>query len=88
MKPQQFSGDHHHHHDSLMNRRDSKRTVTIQEKLRLVYEKALGKMAAGQTSMGDGGRNNIIQEHERRNQRSFIEDPIRTMIFLGSWSHT
>lgn len=38
----------------------------------------------------DGGRpmNSISREIERRNKRRGIEDPIRTIMFLSSWSHT
>ena len=77
MKPQQFSGE-----GSLGA--ESKRT--FREKLRQACEAALGSKA-------HNNQNDLLisKEIERRrwvknNYRA--EDPIRTMMFLGSWSHT
>lgn len=77
MKPQHFSGD-----SSLI--RESK--MTIGEKLRRAYATTMTVMVGDKTPSERGIK--ISKEIERRNGRSGIEDPLRTMMFLGSWSHT
>lgn len=77
MKPQHFSGD-----SSFI--RESK--MTIGEKLRRAYATTMTVMVGDKTPNERGIK--ISKEIERRNGRSGIEDPLRTMMFLGSWSHT
>lgn len=73
MKPQHLSGDS-----------SSKRTMG--EKLRQAWAAAMVAMAGSGTMKGGGI--SISKAIERRNRRSGVEDPLRTMMFLGSWSHT
>jgi hypothetical protein len=77
MKPQHVSGD-----GSLTQ--DSKRTVG--EKLRQAYEVA--RIAVAENRVWEGCSLPISKEIERRRWSYHAEDPIRTMMFLGSWSHT
>lgn len=77
MKPQHISGD------GSLNQ-DSKRTVG--EKLRQAYEVA--RIAVAETRVWEGCSLPISKEIERRRRSYHAEDPIRTMMFLGSWSHT
>lgn len=66
---------------------DAESKRTFKEKLRQACETALGF---------HGGRSDvsITDELERRrrrlnmNKNYVAEDPIRTMMFLGSWNHT
>ncbi|WOG83769.1 hypothetical protein DCAR_0102947 [Daucus carota subsp. sativus] len=78
MKPHHLSGD-----SSLI--RESK--MTIGEKLRRAYATTMTVMV-GDTNPNQRGNIKISKEIERRNGRSGLEDPLRTMMFLGSWSHT
>lgn len=90
MKPQQFSGDdHHYQEESLMDCHEAKKPSRMGETLRRVYD-ATAKVATpgNQPLRGKGGWNYFSRELERRNKWSGIEDPIRTVMFLGSWSHT
>ncbi|CAL5433225.1 unnamed protein product [Camellia sinensis] len=89
MKPQNFSGD-----SSLIH--ESKRTIG--EKFRQVYEKAIVSMIGNEIPMRSRSDRDykcrydrlFSREIERQkgNWRYGVEDPIRTMMFLGSWSHT
>lgn len=82
MKPQQyFSSDG----NSSINHK-SNRTTAIGEKFKRGYEKPVVAMVADR-DLG-AQRNYASKEFERRNKRFVVEDPIRTLIFLGSWSHT
>lgn len=64
---------------------ESKRTVG--EKLRQAYRSAMVAVSENETTAR--GREILIsKEIERRDRGSGLEDPIRTMMFLGSWSHT
>ncbi|KAL8100945.1 hypothetical protein AgCh_032991 [Apium graveolens] len=79
MKPQHLSGD-----SSLI--RESK--MTIGEKLRQAYATTMTVMV-GDTTPNERRRGiKFSKEIERRQGRSGLEDPLRTMMFLGSWSHT
>jgi|UniRef100_A0A2N9EC73 hypothetical protein len=78
MKPQQLSGD-----SSLTQ--ESKRTVG--EKFRQAYEVAI--IAIAKNRVWEACTNlPISKEIERRKWSHHAEDPIRTLMFLGSWSHT
>lgn len=79
MKPQQFSGD------SCLSQ-ESKRT--IREKIGRVYEAALVAMAGSNGAQNGGSSFLVSKQIERRRWNNRTEDPIRTMMFLGSWSHT
>lgn len=80
MKPQHLSGD-----GSLAQ--ESKRTVG--EKFRQVYEVAIIAMAKnGAWEYGGCTSLPISKEIERRKWSYHAEDPIKTLMFLGSWSHT
>ncbi|KAK9282122.1 hypothetical protein L1049_005034 [Liquidambar formosana] len=74
MKSEHFSGG-----SPLIH--ESKRTVG--EMLKQAYETAMAWNGA------PNGRGLPISKEIERRKRSFgAEDPIRTIIFLGSWSHT
>ena len=87
MKLQQFSGDHHHQ-EHLMDYDEAKKVIRRGVTLRRVYADARVAMPGNQTLKGKGGWNYISMELERRNKRSGVEDSIRIIMFLGSWSHT
>lgn len=79
MKPSvQLSGD-----GSLAE--ESKRTVG--EKLRQACEVAVTAIAKSRANW-EGYSLPISKEIERRKWSYRAEDPIRTLMFLGSWSHT
>ncbi|KAK8614564.1 hypothetical protein V6N13_068364 [Hibiscus sabdariffa] len=80
MKPQSLSGDHN---NSLM----AESKGTIREKLKQVCEAAMDVMAKNGVQRGHN-RVPISKEIERRSSNHHAEEPIRTMMFLGSWSHT
>lgn len=77
MKHHSFSGE-----SPLIN--ESKRTVG--EKLRQAYEAAVVAVAGKGSPNGCSAP--ILKEIERRKRSYGVEDPIRTMMFLGSWTHT
>jgi hypothetical protein len=77
MNPQHLSGE-----GSLAQ--ESKKTVG--ENLRLAYEVA--RIAVAKNRVWEGCSLPISKEIERRRWSYHAEDPIRTMMFLGSWSHT
>uniref|UniRef100_F6HZ28 Uncharacterized protein n=1 Tax=Vitis vinifera TaxID=29760 RepID=F6HZ28_VITVI len=60
--------------------------TTVGERLRLAYEAAV--MAVARNWAVKGGGVPIPKEIERRKHCSAADDPIRTMMFLGSWNHT
>ncbi|KAF8006697.1 hypothetical protein BT93_K0875 [Corymbia citriodora subsp. variegata] len=76
MKPQHPSGDPSIGHEG-------KRTATIGERLRRAYEAAVVAAEAP-----NRGRFMTPRDAERRKPVYRVEDPIRTMMFLGSWNHT
>ncbi|KAF7804840.1 hypothetical protein G2W53_043951 [Senna tora] len=80
MKPHHVSGD-----TSLPNN-DS--TRSIGEKLRRVYEAAVVAITADDSLKQR--RPFMCNQTERRgwSHRARADDPIRTMMFLGSWNHT
>ncbi|XVF21940.1 hypothetical protein REPUB_Repub12eG0132300 [Reevesia pubescens] len=79
MKPHQsLSGDN----NSLIGESEG----TIRERLKQVYQAAMDAMV--KNGVQRGHRILIPKEMERRNGNYYAEDPIRTMMFLGSWSHT
>lgn len=63
---------------------DSKRTIG--EKFRQAYEAAM--VAAAGDGVQRGCNVFINRGIERRKPSYRAEDPIRTIMFLGSWSHT
>ncbi|KAB2605171.1 hypothetical protein D8674_004888 [Pyrus ussuriensis x Pyrus communis] len=79
MKPQNICGE-----SSLCD----ESTRGFRETLRQAYQAAMVVMA------GHGGHNNgrglLVSKPigGRRRWNNYAEDPIRTLIFLGSWSHT
>ncbi|KAL4308316.1 hypothetical protein GQ457_01G053700 [Hibiscus cannabinus] len=73
MKPQSLSGDH-----------ESK--GTIREKLKQICEAAMDVMA--KNGVQRGHRIPISKDVERLSSNHYAEEPIRTMMLLGSWSHT
>ncbi|KAI4301383.1 hypothetical protein L6164_034667 [Bauhinia variegata] len=73
MKPHSVSGD-----GSLGNESG----ITIGEKFRRVYEAAVMAMT---TDSLEQRRIVMSKQSERRHRAN---EPIRTMMFLGSWSHT
>ncbi|KAJ0052861.1 hypothetical protein Pint_01011 [Pistacia integerrima] len=75
MKHQHVSGDHH---------QDSKRTIG--EKLREALKAA--RVAVAGDGIEGGHNPSFTRRNERRKPSYRAEDPIRTMMFLGSWSHT
>lgn len=77
MKPHNLSND-----GSLTH--ESKRTIG--EKLKQAIDAAMDAMARNE--LGKGNSLLFSKEIERRNWSHHAEDPIRTMMFLGSWSHT
>ena len=79
MKPQQFTGD-----GSVG--KESK--TTLGEKLRQACEAALVSMAGFGSNQNRRRSLLIPKDIERRRGTHHAEDPIRTMMFLGSWSHT
>ncbi|KAH7862680.1 hypothetical protein Vadar_008059 [Vaccinium darrowii] len=81
MKPQNFSGD-----SSLIQ--ESKRTIG--ENFRQVIKAAMVAVAGNNGRSGSSRPISFSREMERRNgnMNYGVEDPIRTMMFLGSWSHT
>lgn len=72
MKPQHPSGDSSLGHES--------KRATIGERLRRAYEAAVEAPQRGQFM--------TPRDVERRKAGHCVEDPIRTMMFLGSWNHT
>lgn len=80
MEPQNLSDD-----TSLMGEVLSERT--IQERLKQVCQAAMD--ARVRNGVQREQRSYLIsKEIERRNESYYTEDPIRTMMFLGSWCHT
>lgn len=77
MKPQNICGE-----SSLCE--ESKRG--FRQKLGQAYEAALLVMARNGAQKGRGLL--ISKSIERRRWNYSAEDPIRTLMFLGSWSHT
>lgn len=79
MKPQNISGE-----SSLIQ--ESKRTVG--ENFRQIIKAAM--VAVDGRGNGSSRPISNSKEIERRNGNMGygVEDPIRTMMFLGSWSHT
>ncbi|XWS76537.1 hypothetical protein CRYUN_Cryun01aG0185200 [Craigia yunnanensis] len=78
MKPQSLSSD-----NSLIGELEG----TIRERLKQVWQAAIDAMV--RNGIQRGHRILISKAIERRNVISYYtEDPIRTMMFLGSWSHT
>ncbi|KAJ4727646.1 Histidine--tRNA ligase [Melia azedarach] len=79
MKHQHISGESSLGHDSKR---------TIGEKIRQAYEAAMVAVGGDHgVQRGRSGRS-INRGTERRKSSYRAEDPIRTMMFLGSWSHT
>ena len=78
MKPQNLSGD-----NSLIGELSER---TIRERLKQICQAAMDAMVNNEVQRGH--RILISKEIERRNGSYSTEDPIRTMMFLGSWSHT
>lgn len=76
--------------DGSVTEKESKRT--IQERIGQVYEAAVVAMGGSYGSQNQehrSGSSSISKEIERRRRWSYrTEDPIRTIMFLGSWSHT
>ncbi|KAK2649421.1 hypothetical protein Ddye_016910 [Dipteronia dyeriana] len=64
---------------------DSKRTIG--EKLRQAYDAAVVAVA-GDRVQQPGRSRSASRGLERRKSGYCAEDPIRTMMFLGSWNHT
>ncbi|OWM63514.1 hypothetical protein CDL15_Pgr019463 [Punica granatum] len=58
---------------------------TIRERLKQAYEAAVISVA---TPDHQTTRIPISKEIERRKTGHRVEEPIRTIMFLGSWSHT
>ncbi|EXB40837.1 hypothetical protein L484_009082 [Morus notabilis] len=79
MKPQQFSGE-----GSLG--KEPKRT--FRERLRQACEAAFVSKSGYEVDQNGRRSLSIPKEIERRRCSYRAEDPIRTMMFLGSWSHT
>jgi hypothetical protein len=80
MKPHNLSSD-----GSLP--RDAKRTIA--ERLKQAIDAATVSMTMARNGAGKGNSALLYsKEIERRNWSSQAEDPIRTMMFLGSWGHT
>ncbi|XVF80526.1 hypothetical protein PTKIN_Ptkin15bG0080500 [Pterospermum kingtungense] len=60
---------------------------TMRERFKQVCQAAMDVMV--KNGVQRGHRTSLIsKEIERRNGSYSTEDPIRTMMFLGSWSHT
>ncbi|XWS36194.1 hypothetical protein CRYUN_Cryun20dG0064400 [Craigia yunnanensis] len=78
MKPQNLSGD-----NSLIGELSER---TIRERLKQICQAAMDAMV--NNGVQRGHRILISKEIERRNGSYSTEDPIRAMMFLGSWSHT
>ncbi|KAI9080330.1 hypothetical protein K1719_037724 [Acacia pycnantha] len=78
MKPHSVSGEASRSNDS---------TKSIGDKLRRVYEAAVVAVSADSLKQPRLVRSN---QTERRgwNHRAWADDPIRTLMFLGSWNHT
>ncbi|PON96588.1 hypothetical protein TorRG33x02_075690 [Trema orientale] len=81
MKPQQYPGEGSPGQDSK---------ITFGEKLRQACEAALVSMAGPGSGSNQNRRRGLLipKDIERRKGTHQVEDPIRTMMFLGSWSHT
>ncbi|KAJ4850586.1 hypothetical protein Tsubulata_017187 [Turnera subulata] len=80
MKPHSLSTD-----GSLAH--ESKRTIG--EKLKQAIDAATVNMARkGLTGKGSSSNLMFSKENGRRDWSYRAEEPIRTMMFLGSWSHT
>lgn len=77
MEPQHLSCD-----GSLTQESDR----TVGEKFRQAFEVA--RIAVAKNRIWGGCSLPISEEIERRRWSSDAEDPIKTMMFLGSWSHT
>ncbi|EOX95016.1 Uncharacterized protein TCM_004602 [Theobroma cacao] len=78
MKPQSLSGD-----NSLIG--ESERRIW-RGRLKQMCQAAMDAMVP--SGVQRGHRILISKVVERRSWRCSTEDPIRTMMFLGSWSHT
>ncbi|XWS46685.1 hypothetical protein CRYUN_Cryun14cG0089200 [Craigia yunnanensis] len=78
MKSQNLSGD-----NSLIGELSER---TIRERLKQVCQAAMDAMV--KNGVQRGHKILISKEIERRNGSCSTEDPIRTMMFLGSWSYT
>ncbi|EEF30509.1 conserved hypothetical protein [Ricinus communis] len=77
--------------DGSLTHHESKRTFG--EKLKQAYESARNGVGKGNTTTASTAStaNSLwfSKENERRNWTTYCaEDPIRTMMFLGSWGHT
>lgn len=79
MKPQNLPEDGSFFHESKRR---------LGEMLKEVRENTIVAMTAKPKSYNRLGRVSVSQEMERRNKRSGTEDPMRTIMFLGSWSHS
>lgn len=84
MKPQSLSGDNNSNNNSVMG--ESNGRMMIRERLKQACEAAMDAMA--KKGVQRGHRVLISKEIERRNGSHYADEPIRTMMFLGSWSHT
>lgn len=85
MKSQHISGDGY----SVTDPNESNRT--IRERVGQAYEAAVMAISGAQNQdhHRGGSSSSISKEIDRRRRWSYhTEDPIRTMMFLGSWSHT
>ncbi|KAM7501246.1 hypothetical protein LguiB_000150 [Lonicera macranthoides] len=61
--------------------------MTVGEKFQKAYRSAMVAVSGNETTVK--GREILISKKiERLDRGSGLEDPIRTMMFLGSWSHT
>ncbi|PSS14668.1 Histidine--tRNA ligase [Actinidia chinensis var. chinensis] len=85
MKPQNLSSESSSVHESKR---------AIGEKFWQICEAARVVVAGSHGTSREKGNGNpcisFFREMERRNEnRTYrVEDPIRTLMFLGSWSHT
>ncbi|KAI3425508.1 Methenyltetrahydrofolate cyclohydrolase [Psidium guajava] len=80
MKPQHPSGDGSPGHES--------KRPPIRERLRRAYEAAVVAAEPSRAEASKRGRSTIPRDVERRKSGYHVEDPIRTMMFLGPWNHT
>ncbi|CAB4281541.1 unnamed protein product [Prunus armeniaca] len=79
MKPQHICGE-----SSLCE--ESK--IGVRERLGQAYKAAMLVMARHGAQNGFGRGLLISKAIERRRWSSSAEDPIKTLMFLGSWNHT
>ncbi|KDP28128.1 hypothetical protein JCGZ_13899 [Jatropha curcas] len=84
MKPHSHSLTLSNDASSLTHDHQSKRTFG--QKVKQAYDAARNSVVKGNNTTTTSLR--LPKENERRNWSYCAEDPIRTMMFLGSWGHT